>query len=357
MKKLIKQLIHKNQLYKTRKRWLEEENKFFSQKKFPPLESKEIKEINKVWKGLSFSNKHIKSHRIYKSLHGFNAKYLSMPIYDPIIVRALNPFQDACVFVNKGLFDNLFSGLPQPYYFVKRIDNHYFSSGSKLITKNEAIDILSNQNKFIIKPSINSHGGANIKLICDYLSKKEINDLLKEYKSDFITQEIIEQHEDTAKFNPQSLNTIRLMSLFINDHVSVLKSALRCGQNGSEIDNASAGGLMIKINKDGSLEDFGIDHRLDKIYQTSNGIIIKNQKITHYSKLEKIVIENHPKLYPTLHLIAWDFAIDKNGNPIFIEGNTKVPGIFWIQLCAGPIFGERTKEVIDYVISKKKIKR
>jgi len=106
---------------------------------------------------------------------------------------------------------------------------------------------------------------------------------------------------------------------------------------------------MVQINNDGTLNDFGIDARFQKFYQTDNGIVIKGRTISSYQKIEKIIIENHPKLYPTLHLIAWDFGIDSEGNPVFIEGNTIVPGIFWIQLCGGPVFENNRQEVIEYV--------
>lgn len=275
-----------------------------------------------------------------------------MPIYDPLIIRKLNPFQDACVFINKGLFDIFFTELKQPQLYIKKIDHHYFDGQSKLISPSKAIDILCQHDQFIVKPSTNSHGGAGIKLIRHKMTQSTVKTLFEGYKDDFIAQEIIAQHPDTAKFNPESLNTIRVISLFLNGKVTILKSALRCGQNGAEVDNATSGGLMIKIKEEGYLENFGVDVRFEKITETHNGVKFEGCKINDFYKLEDIVKTYHPRFYPTLHLIAWDFAINSEGEPIFIEGNTKVPGIFWMQLCAGPIFGDLTKEVIEYVLKK-----
>lgn len=339
-------------LINTRRRWTNEEKKYLTDISFPELTKEEIQKIKLEWRSITNSKKFFKAHRFYKKIHGFDSRYLTMPIYDPLIIRKLNPFQDACVFVNKGFFDVFFADLKQPELYIKRIDDHYFDSKSTLITEDEAITILSNKAQFIIKPSANSHGGAGIKLIRGEKTQSELKSLVTVYKGDFIVQEIVDQHPDTAKFNPESLNTIRIISLFINGRVTILKSALRCGQNGAEVDNATSGGLMINIKDGGFLEDFGVDSRFEKIYETYNGIKFSGQRIVDFSKLEEIVLLNHPKLYPTLHLIAWDFAINSNGEPAFIEGNTKVPGIFWIQLCGGPIFGERTQEVIEYVNKK-----
>lgn len=352
LKRFFKKIYNQYILHTTRKRWINEEKKHFSRISFPELTSEEIATIKEVWKDIPFDEKCLNGYRFYKKIHGFDPYYLSMPLYDPIIIRKLNPFQDACVLVNKGLFDIFFEKLKQPALFVKRIDEHYFNFQSTLITEDDALNILEQKERFIIKPSFNSHGGAGITLIKNRKSRKEIKSLIAKYKSDFIIQEIIDQHHDTAKFNPESLNTIRIISLFINGRVTILNSALRCGQNGAEVDNATSGGLMINIKKDGFLNDFGIDSQFEKKYTTYNGVKIAGQCITDFPKLEEIVLVNHPKLYPTLHLIAWDFAINNSGEPVFIEGNTKVPGIFWMQLCSGPIFRDQTREVIEYVTNK-----
>ena len=44
---------------------------------------------------------------------------------------------------------------------------------------------------------------------------------------------------------------------------------------------------------------------------------------------------------------------DEKGEPIIIELNGSQPGVIGEQLVAGPIFGNRTQEVIDYCKSKK----
>lgn len=351
--KIFTGLRDRYRLINTRRRWIDEEKRYLQQLSFPDLTDDEIDSIRQQWKGVAADKKFFNGHRFYKKIHGFDARYLAMPMYDPLIIRALNPYRDAAVFVNKGFFDIFFADLKQPQLYMKRVDDHYFDCGSRLITKEEAVDMLCNEDRFIIKSSVNSHGGAGIRLVKSRRSRPEIESLLAAYRGDFVVQAIVDQHPDTAKFNPESLNTIRVVSLFLNGRVTVLKAALRCGQNGAEVDNATSGGLMVHIKNDGSLADFGIGPRFEKIVETHNGIKLSGQRIVDFPKLEKIVVSNHPKLYPSLHLIAWDFAIDRDGEPLFIEGNTKVPGIFWIQLCGGPIFGERTEEVIAYVKKRK----
>ncbi|HLW09107.1 MAG TPA: sugar-transfer associated ATP-grasp domain-containing protein, partial [Fermentimonas sp.] len=219
---ILNKLKKQYSLFSTRRRWFNEEKVFLRKFSFPKLTKEEIDSVKQTWKGLSVSKKLINSHRFYKKIHGFDSRYLAMPVYDPLIIRTLNPFQDACVFVNKGLFDIFFNKLKQPELFIKRIDGHLFDCNSSLITEAESLSILSEKEMFIIKPSANSHGGAGIKLIRTKKSEQEIKGLIDGYKGDFIVQEILDQHQDTAKFNPESLNTIRVISLFINGKVTIL---------------------------------------------------------------------------------------------------------------------------------------
>lgn len=48
-------------------------------------------------------------------------------------------------------------------------------------------------------------------------------------------------------------------------------------------------------------------------------------------------------------MIGLDICLDENNEPVLIEVNLLEPGILYEQLCTGPIFGERTNEVLDYV--------
>ena len=65
------------------------------------------------------------------------------------------------------------------------------------------------------------------------------------------------------------------------------------------------------------------------------------------------VLECHTKQYHIIKYIGWDFMIDSDGNPVCIEINRCQNGHIIFQLSAGPTFGDRTKEVIDYCNSKK----
>ena len=51
-------------------------------------------------------------------------------------------------------------------------------------------------------------------------------------------------------------------------------------------------------------------------------------------------------------LISWDFAIGQDGEPILIELNLTYGGLSTHLLSNGPLFGDRTPEILARVYNK-----
>jgi hypothetical protein len=56
-------------------------------------------------------------------------------------------------------------------------------------------------------------------------------------------------------------------------------------------------------------------------------------------------------------IISWDFTVDCNGNPVFIEMNLTNGIINAHQLANGPIFGDETKKIVTEVMRRRKYHR
>nr|WP_262361303.1 hypothetical protein [Gracilibacillus timonensis] len=56
---------------------------------------------------------------------------------------------------------------------------------------------------------------------------------------------------------------------------------------------------------------------------------------------------------PYFKMVSWDYAIDKNGDPVLIEANIPTGQIDFHQINIGPIFGEYTEKVLDHVYKGK----
>ena len=50
-------------------------------------------------------------------------------------------------------------------------------------------------------------------------------------------------------------------------------------------------------------------------------------------------------LIPICKIASWDFCINENGEPIFIEVNLKYPSTMLTQILYGSIFGDRTEKL------------
>ena len=190
--------------------------------------------------------------------------------------------------------------------------------------------------------------GENIQAIEPGMNPEEIGSLLSSYGPDYIVQKIMPQSSVTAKFNPSSLQTFRVITLFLNGRFSVCRTVMRIGVSGSIVDNFSAGGLMVKVGEDGQLGTYGYS-RDGRKHVTANGHKLSGTIIPNYSAIIDMAREAHMHI-PNCTFVAWDFALDAHDDPVMIEANLSRPGIFGSQLSSGaPLFGERSKEVLEYV--------
>lgn len=204
----------------------------------------------------------------------------------------------------------------------------------------------------IIKDSRDSSGGKGIKKMGVSSSTKEVFlSELEGRKQDFVIQECIRQNEEMSSFNPTSINTFRITTLYLNGRYSVLNINLRMGKDGSTVDNWGAGGIMVGVNPDGSLKPVDIDIFMNK-YRSSNRVTFEGAVIKEMPSILKEVEKAHKNYFSLCKLIGWDICIDEHNNPVLIEVNSSQPGIIGEQILNGPIFGERTQEVIDYCKSK-----
>lgn len=354
MKKLVYTFWNRLRLARIRNWAIAIEYNHIKKVKLLSLTKSEKEQINSVWGNLGLSIKPV-YYRLFKTVEKFDARYLSDDLYFPWIIRSLNPGKDSEVLENKGLYDIFFSQLPQPHFYIKNIKGQFFDEKSEVLSIKQATDILVGLDSFLIKPIVGSCCGKNVRKISDLgtisRDKKylKIEELFAEYSEDFIVQEVVRQSVETAVFNPNSLNTIRISSLNINGRTSVVSSIFRCGQGKVDVDNGGAGGLMIGLNEEGFLREYAYDADYNRYFQTKEGVVFKGKRISAYNELTKLIKESHSKLLPTCGFAGWDLALDENNNPVFIEVNLGFPGIQMEQMCTGPIFGDRTDEVVQYV--------
>ena len=330
--------------------------KNYSTDKTCKLTPDEIQRVERLW-GSLVDVISLKEYEMYKKMCGFDERFLTHFNYLPLIARRLNDYHYTKFFEDKGLLGFLVPNeLKFPICYVRCINGEYYNNEMAQISKYEALNICVKQDSILVKPSKDSSGGKGIRIIrLSECNEKErhnlVLDILENYGKDYVLQQVIKQHPLISRFNDTSVNTFRVITLYLNGEFSVLSIILRIGQKGSVVDNLSSGGLMVAIDEDGKMHNEGMTLNLER-KKSYNGIILGEQRIDFMPHILQRIKCAHEKSFPLCKFIGWDVCIDKDGQPIVIEVNSSQPGVRGSQVLTGPIFGNRTQEVIDYCKKK-----
>lgn len=316
----------------------------FSNVKLTERQKKEIQDFYVKYLGRKID---LSYHAYYYSRNGiFSPNYVPSSIYKAQIVGRLNDMRQKDAYIDKNQFDRLFPQINHPKAIAKCI-NGYFYHDSQPVSKEEAIQLCSNVENVIIKPSLESiHGSkvASFTSINGFTDNGEkINDLFNSYGKHFIVQERVRQHSGMSALNPTSVNTIRLFTYRRNNTIELLYAVVRIGRKGKIIDNESSGGITSKIDNNGCLDKFAYGPPTEgKLEQTDSGVVINGYEIPSFNKAVNIVKTLHLQL-PYFKLAGWDIAIGEDGEPVFIEWNARTE---LSQTAVGPAFREFTEEIL-----------
>lgn len=170
--------------------------------------------------------------------------------------------------------------------------------------------------------------------------------------SDYIAQEIIEQHPTLAALNKASVNCVRVMTLLTKNGPEYLCAYLRMGQS-SEIHIDLKGGCTCSINPDGTLCDVGVlNDTFDQVDQHACGIKFKGYTVPYFDRIKTTALELCKKM-GDFRICSFDFSVSPEGEPIFIEVNLQYGGINYHQAAGhGALFGEKTEEILNEIYSK-----
>ena len=312
-----------------------------------PLAEEERNEIKAIW-GKWGGNYDVFG--FYKKFCGvFNPNFVPDDYYD-FAEHVLNLRWAAYFLQHKCNLKYILPKQNRAEVIVQKIDGHLVLEDNTEISKKEAINILKKENAFIAKIARGTGGGRGVrKIIMDDIQNKDetLNQLLSPIDMEF--EKIISQNDFLAQFNPDSVNTMRLVTLNINEKCTVLSTFLRMGSKGSFVDNFCSGvGVLVGINNEGYLNEYGVDKNFNKVYKAPSGLEFKGMKIPNYNGIKQQIIDFHKKI-PYANLIGWDVTLDKDFNPIIIEVNLDSAHLALHQIFNGPIFGNRQNEVMGYI--------
>ncbi|MFT4015580.1 MAG: sugar-transfer associated ATP-grasp domain-containing protein [Agriterribacter sp.] len=230
---------------------------------------------------------------------------------------AMNPQKYRNVLKNKILFLEQFEGLT----------GREWTTLSKLSSDTSfAEDFFSKvKGKVVIKNSTGQAGKAVEIIDIENRNKEEVLALMQSKGFDLLESYVV-QHDALMRMSSAGLNTIRIVTQYLESEVIIILAFLRVSVN-SDIDNLSADnysrnfGCSIdlqtgKINKPGIY----LNRMKPDVYNHPvTNEPIEGFQIPYWQECLQLVV-NAARLVPENKSIGWDVAVTNNG-PLLIEGN------------------------------------
>ncbi|MBR1595533.1 MAG: hypothetical protein IJ665_02415 [Phocaeicola sp.] len=214
------------------------------------------------------------------------------------------------VFWNKNLFLNRFHSFAQRRWIEVRKST--YEQFSNMLYSFDCI----------AKP-IEGWRGQGIKKIPQVQYGKDVRKLYEEcFKCNILLEECIHACKEIEGFHPQSLNTIRVVTISNPKKCVAFGAILRMGTGNSIIDNTHNGGVFASIDiKTGIIETDGLDSFGNHfIVHPDTKKVIKGFQIPFWDKVIETCTKAS-KVIPQLIFAGWDVVIMEEGRIALIEAN------------------------------------
>jgi hypothetical protein len=235
------------------------------------------------------------------------------------------------------------------------VSGEYFDVDMKLIDEKKALMLcLDQKDELFIKPSLYTAKGHGINAFDPKnIGINELAELFDKTGHNFIVQQKIIQHPDIATLCSDSVNTIRVVSIFLESKVHIISSSLRVGESGVKVVGLENGGYITEITDEGKLYRKALSKDFTWLDGYERGLYREEFTVPAMNKVYSVIKDIHPRL-SHFKILGWDFSVDETSEPVLIEFNP-IPGFLSSQLSVcKPIFGELTEWILnDYYFERK----
>lgn len=169
-------------------------------------------------------------------------------------------------------------------------------------------------------------------------------------ESHVLVEEYMRACKEIEEFHPNSLNSVRVLTISKGDKVELLDAEFRMGVRDNVVDNAHQGGILASIDiGTGMLARNGVD-LLGNEYAThpDTGKLIKGFVIPHWNDIVKVCMEA-ATVIPETVFAGWDVCVRQNGEIELIEVNA-FPGVTGLQASSQRGLKPRLKEAGERVL-------
>lgn len=288
------------------------------------------------------------------NVFGFDLKkYVPDSYYYAIIDTFFSNAKKAKVLDNKNYYDLYFPEAPRPKTIVHKANGVYLDEKYRLMSENDAVDCCYEASKVIVKKAVDSSGGHGVIVWDrDKANKDELREMLRKNNS-MVVQDYVKQHKVLSSFNDTCVNTIRMVTLYFEGVIHLVTAVVIMGGKDAVTNHLHRGGLVCGVLPSGQLRKTAFDGKLNQYDVHPNGISFADTILPNYDKCIDLVKGLAPRFVDNSRLIAWDLTIDSEANPVLIETNLSWGGS--VQIAGGPVFGDLTDEVLEYVrVNRKK---
>lgn len=317
------------------------------------LSNEEENCIKTYWKEISGQDISTKWHRLYQSYMGkFNIAYFPEILYSTKLEKKLSSPKYYGILSDKGFLNTIFPGdqyYRNPVTYIWNCDSVYTDSNKNIVPESAVFSIMKNIGNAVIKPTRDTSSGEGVRILdihngIDNRTGDRIEDIIKEYRCNYIVQECVIQSEVLSKIYAKSLNTFRVITFITPDGIHHAPIGMRMGRGNAEIDNIHAGGLTIGINKEYQLREFAFSEMGDKyLKHPDTGILFKGYSIEALKNIVAQAERLHGSM-PQIKMISWDWSLDINNVPVLIEINISGQSVWFPQMLNGEgVFGEYTE--------------
>lgn len=140
-------------------------------------------------------------------------------------------------------------------------------------------------------------------------------------KDRMLVEQCIESCEELRSLHPQSLNTIRVVTISNKEKACVFSGVLRTGVGDSVVDNSHKGGISAQINiENGIVETDGANTKGEQFTcHPDSEVVFKGFKIPKWNMIVETVCEA-AKLTDN-PITGWDVVLNNQGKVEFVEAN------------------------------------
>lgn len=354
MKKLAKQMLKRALLERRYKYWAHP----LATQSRRPLNADQRLRVDQMW-GRVRLHPNYRWHEHYACLEGspFDERYVPSDVFYLNLLPCLSNLSLADAWSDKAYYELRFPSLRFAQTLAVRIDGHYYDASLQPCSSHKLWMFLGECGRVFMKPSMGSYTGIGAQVLerSRFSMEADFNALLSSLGDNLVMQRLVIQHDILAALNESSVNIIRINTLRLDADPVILSATIRFGVAGRVTDMTYIDGVeignMVGIDASGRIDAYTYNQCGKRTNLSDLGIAIGGCELPGYHEACDMCTEVHRQLHH-FGFVAFDIAIDAQGKPVMIEYNLDGPGVVFYQYTHGPLFGEHTQAVIEYVLKK-----